>query len=62
MSGPWARKPAISLAVLPLQEPNPLTPAPNQHWFQLVNANHGQWLSLFNLTDLFTRVEAALPL
>jgi hypothetical protein len=62
MSGPWTRKPAISLAVLPLQELNPLTPTPNQHFFQLVNAHRGQWLSVFNLTDLFTRVEAALPL
>jgi hypothetical protein len=61
MSGPWARKPAISLAVLPLQELNPLTPTPNQQLIQLVNANPGQWLSFFNLTNLFTRIEAALP-
>jgi hypothetical protein len=61
MSGPWARKPAISLVVLPLQELNSLTPVANQQLIQLVNANRGRWLSFFNLTDLFTRIEAALP-
>src|SRR5262245_6644674 len=61
-TGPWARRPPISLSVLRLQELNPLIPAPNQHLIQLINANRGgRWPCFFNLTDLFTRIEAALP-
>jgi hypothetical protein len=60
MSAPWARKSAISLAVIQLQQPTPFVPAANE-MLRLVAENRDKWFCTYNLTRVFSRLENALP-
>src|SRR5262245_41912051 len=55
MTGPWTRKPAISIAVLQLQGISPWGPAPSPQLLRLAAENRDRWFASYNLTPIFTR-------
>jgi len=61
MTGPWLRKPAISIAVLQFQTITPWGAVTNSQLLQLAAENPDRWFAAYNLTRIFTRAETALP-
>jgi len=61
MTGPWLRKPAISIAVLQFQTITQWAPVTNSQLLQLAAENPDRWFAAYNLTRIFARAENALP-
>ena len=61
MTGPWLRKPAISIAVLQFQTITPWGALTNPQLLQLAAENPDRWFAAYNLTRIFARAENALP-
>jgi hypothetical protein len=63
ISGPVAQKPALTLEVLQLPSPNPFAPMTEQlrQLRELVAGNSDDWVSVYNLTRIVSRLEIALP-
>jgi hypothetical protein len=62
MSGPIMQKPPLTLEVLQLSSPNPLAPTTEQlrQLRELVAGNSDDWVSIYNLTRIVSRLEIIL--
>jgi hypothetical protein len=61
MTGPWLRKPALSIAVLQFQAITQWTSVVNSQLLQLMAENQDSWFAVYDLTRIFNRAETALP-
>jgi hypothetical protein len=63
LSAAARQKPALSIAIIQLQHPNPYAPVSEQlrQLREVVAGNSNDWASLYNLTRILSRLENSLP-